>query len=90
MKLKTWKEIKKAGLVEPASSLKVKTGDWKILKPVIDNKKCIKCFKCVVYCPDFCIAEKEGKITPDYDYCKGCGVCAKVCPVKAIAMEKAR
>jgi len=30
----------------------------------------------------------EGKKKPktDYDFCKGCGVCAEACPVKAIAM----
>jgi Pyruvate/2-oxoacid:ferredoxin oxidoreductase delta subunit len=22
----------------------------------------------------------------DYDYCKGCGICANECPAKAIAM----
>jgi len=86
--LKSWKEMKKAGIVEAASSLKVKTGNWKVFKPVIDNKKCIRCFKCVIYCPDFCIFEKNGKIERDLDYCKGCGLCAKLCPVKAINMER--
>ncbi|MBI4812803.1 4Fe-4S binding protein [Candidatus Falkowbacteria bacterium] len=27
------------------------------------------------------------KPVTDYDYCKGCGVCAEECPVKAIIME---
>jgi pyruvate ferredoxin oxidoreductase delta subunit len=24
----------------------------------------------------------------DYDYCKGCGICESVCPVKAIRMAE--
>ena len=43
---------------------------------------------CAVYCPDDCIKQKDGVLLGvDTDYCKGCGVCAKVCPFGAIEMN---
>ena len=70
-----------------ASSLKYKTGDWKTKIPYIDEKKCIHCMKCVAYCPENALRNVNGKRTgPNPVYCKGCGVCAKVCPVGAIKM----
>jgi len=89
MKLKKSKELKIGGLVEPGSSLKNKTGNWKTFKPVVDFEKCIHCMECVVYCPDMCIKHKNGKRgKTDLSMCKGCGICAQVCPVKAIKMVK--
>ncbi len=86
----SWKEMKKAGIVECGTSLEVKTGKWKAMFPVIDQDKCIRCQRCVIYCPDLCIEEKKGKIIANLDYCKGCGLCAKMCPVNAIKMEKVK
>jgi pyruvate ferredoxin oxidoreductase delta subunit len=36
-----------------------------------------------MYCPDMAIKVKDGKREAfDYDYCKGCGICARECPGK--------
>lgn len=77
-----------AVISEAGSSLKNKTGGWRSFKPVIDKKKCIKCKICWQYCPDNAIKVlKDGSVEIDYDYCKGCGLCANECKVKAIIME---
>ena len=49
---------------------------------------CFECDNCYGVCPDNAVI----KLTPgqrfrfNYDYCKGCGVCAKECPCGAIVM----
>lgn len=44
---------------------------------------------CQQVCPEGCIDEdSEGLPVPDYDYCKGCGLCAEECPSEAIEMKK--
>ena len=66
-----------------------------------DNKKtkteqCLwvksgSCGLCWIYCPDNAVKliEKDGKYSYeyDYDYCKGCGICANECPTNSIHME---
>jgi len=40
---------------------------------------------CATFCPEGIIEIKE-TATIDYDYCKGCGICANECPAKVIKM----
>lgn len=91
-KLPGWKEMPLGGVVIHAgNAVEYKTGTWRTFKPVWDEKKCIHCLSCWLYCPDASVIVKEGKFVAfDYDHCKGCGICAKVCPpkVSAIKMEK--
>lgn len=85
---KGWKECLWGGLIDEAgNSVLFKTGDWRSQKPVRDQEKCTDCLQCWIVCPDVSIIVKDQKIVKiDYDYCKGCGICANVCPVDAIEM----
>lgn len=69
-----------------------KTGEWRSSRPVIDQKKCLParqnkpvCFQCWLYCPD-AVVSKTIPVQIDLQYCKGCGICAQVCPADAITM----
>ncbi|MDP2279051.1 MAG: 4Fe-4S binding protein [Nitrospirota bacterium] len=94
MKLKNWKEVAQGAVIlEAGSALKFKTGSWRALKPKWIEENCIQCLQCWIYCPDMSVKVKDGKRAEfDYDYCKGCGICALECPGKkgnkAIVMEE--
>ncbi|OGX42648.1 MAG: hypothetical protein A3G37_00235 [Omnitrophica WOR_2 bacterium RIFCSPLOWO2_12_FULL_46_30] len=67
-----------------------KTGSWRVdSKPKFLQKDCIACKMCVLICPEACVTG-EGKNTYicDYEFCKGCGNCAAICPKKDIIMVK--
>jgi pyruvate ferredoxin oxidoreductase delta subunit len=54
---------------------------WRTLKPIYNEDFCIHCQNCWVYCPDMSIISLDKKFNHiDYDHCKGCGICAEVCP----------
>mgnify|MGYP002625180776 CR=1 FL=1 len=73
-------------LAWPTKGASAETGKWRTLRPVKDETKCIGCLLCWVYCPEAVIDKQT--ISIDYQYCKGCGICAHECPVKAITMVK--
>lgn len=88
--LTPWQEMTIAGeIYEGGTSVLVNTGDWRTVTPTFIEEKCTHCMYCVPYCPDSAIPVKDGKrLDFDFMHCKGCGICYKVCPFKAITFEK--
>jgi len=70
-----------------ATSGEVRTGLWRVLRPVIDYERCNRCWwVCSEFCPDSAISvAADGRPEIDYDHCKGCMVCVAQCPPHAIA-----
>ncbi|MGB9130595.1 MAG: 2-oxoacid:acceptor oxidoreductase family protein [Thiobacillus sp.] len=70
-----------------ATSVEVRTGLWRVLRPVIDYDRCNRCWwVCSEFCPDSAIkVGADGRPEIDYDHCKGCMVCVAQCPPHAIA-----
>ena len=83
------KVVMKPGInVAPGSSKENKTGSWRNYYPVFDKTICTACSMCELYCPEGIVfGDKEHKFDADLDYCKGCGICAQVCPVHCITMH---
>ena len=89
-KKQDYKDIPMAGKITNAgSSLLNKTGSWRAFRPIHDKEKCINCMICYAFCPEEAILVEDGKVVGvNLDYCKGCGICAKECPVKAFSMKE--
>ena len=87
--LKAWQELEPGGTVLPADAPRQHTGGWRTgVKPAADLSKCVNCLMCWLQCPDSAVL-LDGRVAFagfDYDYCKGCEICAAVCPTDAIAM----
>jgi 2-oxoacid:acceptor oxidoreductase delta subunit (pyruvate/2-ketoisovalerate family) len=54
---------------------------------------CLACDNCWTLCPDVAVLKTRRPVEDgshyvfDYDYCKGCGLCARECPTAYIVME---
>ena len=68
------------------TSVEVRTGLWRTMRPVIDYDRCKRCWwVCSSLCPDSAISLSErGYPEIDYDHCKGCMICVAQCPPHAI------
>jgi len=74
--------------VSTTDSRRNHTGTWSIDRPVLTDE-CTACALCALFCPEGAIARSDGSMVIDYLYCKGCGICEVVCPVRnAITMEE--
>ncbi|MCQ2572664.1 MAG: indolepyruvate ferredoxin oxidoreductase subunit alpha [Treponema sp.] len=70
----------------PCISICGKLGLPKPVSKKVDEGKCIGCQKCIreLGCPALSIIPGSKKVEIDSSLCTGCGLCAGVCPCKAI------
>lgn len=64
------------------------TGEWRYQRPVHKTRKCCKCGMCYLFCPCGCVTGSGTCVNVNLQYCKGCGICAQLCPRSAIQMVR--
>ena len=86
--LKSWEQLPPGGTVTRDEAVHPLTGGWRTgVKPSVELSGCVDCLLCWLHCPDSAIVlDGEAFAGFDYRYCKGCEICAVVCPAEAIAM----
>ncbi len=94
----TWRELELGcTVVEAGTSSEYKTGDWRSAYPKTDEDKCVACGLCYIFCPDNSrrLVPRQKKTAGalythyfdfNFQFCKGCGICAAECPTRAIVM----
>jgi heterodisulfide reductase subunit A len=54
----------------------------------VEEGKCVACLTCVRTCPYYVPSINENGVAEiDVATCRGCGICAAECPVKAIQLK---
>ena len=72
----------------PGELHSARTGDWRHQRPVTRARKCAHCGTCYLFCPTGCVQDAGTHFSADLEYCKGCGICASMCPATAIVMVR--
>jgi pyruvate ferredoxin oxidoreductase delta subunit len=87
--LRNWQDLPIGGLIiDAGNAAEYDTGDWRAFRPVFNAEGCTHCMFCWLYCPDASVIVEDGRMVGiDYKHCKGCGICAEVCPSECISMH---
>ena len=90
--LNSWRDLEPGGVVVRDEAEQPRTGGWRTgLKPEVQLDLCVDCLLGWLYCPDAAVTLDGTTFTGfDLDYCKGCELCAAVCPTGAIKMVAER
>jgi len=86
--LKAWHALHAGGVVVRDEAVQPETGGWRTgTVPRADLAKCVNCLLCWLHCPDSAVL-LDGTTFIGFDerYCKGCEICAELCPTQAIEM----
>ena len=86
--LRSWRELPAGGAVVPGESAAAENGRLAHgLEARGRHGGCVNCLLCWLYCPDSAIRLDGTTFAGiDLDICKGCELCATVCPVGSIRM----
>lgn len=61
---------------------------FRVFKPIVEQKKCTLCRRCVVFCPHSAISIIDKRVRFDYSLCDGCLICLRECEPGAIKEER--
>jgi 2-oxoacid:acceptor oxidoreductase delta subunit (pyruvate/2-ketoisovalerate family) len=86
--LLSWSELPVAGVVARDETLRPRTGNYRTgVRPEAELARCVDCLLCWLYCPDSAIVLEDARFRGiDLEVCKGCEICAEVCPTGAIEL----